>query len=177
MFKFKKLTKINGFDIKNPSNARQNSYAWSMTELGDYIYVGTARNMLSTASISFGASGSNNSTNLPPSLATGNDNCAEIWRYKKDNSCPWQRVFKSKPYEKIYGFRAMITHETNNKPAIYAASSGENINLYKSTDGINWIKIDTSNVVGTSSRALASLNGKLYMAALESGIGGNRFLL
>ena len=161
MFKFKKLTKINGFDTKNPDNARQNSYAWSMTELGDYIYVGTARNMLSTATISFGLSSSKNSNILPSSLVTGTDNCAEIWRYKKDNTCPWQRVLKTKPSEKIYGFRAMITH----------------VSLYKSMDGISWIKIDTSNVIGTSSRALASFNGKLYMASLESGIGGNRSLL
>ena len=177
MFKFKKLTKINGFDTKNPDNARQNSYAWSMTELGDYIYVGTARNMLSTATISFGLSSSKNSNILPSSLVTGTDNCAEIWRYKKDNTCPWQRVLKTKPSEKIYGFSAMITHETCNGPAIYAASSGESVSLYKSIDGVNWIKIDTSNVIGTSSRALASFNGKLYMASLESGIGGNRSLL
>ena len=173
MFKFKKITKTNGFDTNNLNNARQNSYAWSMTELGDYIYVGTARNMLSTAAISFASSNAQNYNALPPSLITGNDNCAEIWRYKKDNTCPWQKVFKSEPSEKIYGFRAMITHKTCNGSAIYAASSGEKVALYKSTDGIKWIKIDTFNVIGKSSRALASLNGKLYMATLESGIGGN----
>lgn len=177
MLKFKKLTKINGFDTENPDNARQNSYAWSMTELGDYIYVGTARNLLTTAGLSFGLSGSQNSTSLPASLITGNDNCAEIWRYKKDHTCPWEKVFKAKPYEKIYGFRAMITHETCDGPAIYAASSGEKVSVYKSRDGIHWIKINTSNVKGTSSRSLASLNGKLYMAVLESGIGGEKSLL
>ncbi|MDO5516786.1 MAG: hypothetical protein Q4F66_04475 [Clostridium sp.] len=172
MFKFKKITKTNGFDTKNLDNARQNSYAWSMTELGDYIYVGTSRNMISTAVISFSSAGSDTPQVTPPSLKTGDDNCAEIWRYKKDNTCPWQKVFKSKPNEKIYGFRAMITHKTCDSCAIYAASSGEKVSLYKSTDGLHWIKINTSNVKGTSSRALASLNGKLYMAALESGIGG-----
>lgn len=173
MLKFKKISQINGLDTTNISNARQNSYSWSMTELGDYIYVGTSRNMLTTASFSFGSSGSQNSISVPPSLITGNDNSAEIWRYKKDDTCPWELVLKTDPSEKIYGFRAMITHKTNDCCAIYAASSGEKVKLYKSTDGIHWTKVNTSNVKGTSSRGLASFNGKLYMASLESGIGGN----
>ena len=45
MSTFEKLNKINGFDFKNPINAKQNNYAWSMAELGDYIYVGTGRNV------------------------------------------------------------------------------------------------------------------------------------
>ena len=36
---FKNLTPTNGFDYNNLNNARQNNYAWSMSELGDYIYV------------------------------------------------------------------------------------------------------------------------------------------
>lgn len=142
-----------------------------MTELGDYIYVGTARNMFSTTAISFGFSDSNNTISLPPSLVSGNDNCAEIWRYKKDNSGPWQRVLKTKPYEKIYGFRAMITH-VSNKPAIYAASSGENINLYKSTDGVNWLKNQWTLVgnkgfgdkLNFSTLSTGVFNGHLYAA-------------
>ena len=65
MLKFKKISQINGLDTTNISNARQNSYSWSMTELGDYIYVGTSRNMLTTASFSFGSSGSQNSISVP----------------------------------------------------------------------------------------------------------------
>jgi len=167
MFTFKEITKINGIDIDNPKNAIQNSYAWSMTELGSYLYVGTSRNMISSISIPY-----NLGTATPPSLVTGSDNNAEIWRYKKDGSCPWERVFKAKPSDKIFGFRAMITHTSRNRSAIYAASMGENVQVFKSTDGINWIKINTSNVVGTSSRAFASFNGKLYMATLDEGIGG-----
>lgn len=173
MFKFKKISQINGLDTTNLNNAKQNSYSWSMAELGDYIYVGTSRNMFSTASLSFNTSGSQNQFNLPPSLATGNNNGAEIWRYKKDDTCPWERVFKANPNEKVYGFRAMTTHKSNNSCAIYAASSGEKVKLYKSTDGLHWIKVNTSNVKGKSSRALASFNGRLYMASLESGIGGS----
>lgn len=168
MFTFKQLTETNGFDINNLKNARQNSYAWSMTELGDYIYVGTSRNMITSIT-----SSSNLGTTPPPSLITGLDNNAEIWRYKKDDTCPWEKVFKSNPSDEIYGFRAMITHKTNNQSAIYAASMGKNIHIFKSVDGIHWRKLNTSNIVGTSSRSLASFNGKLYLASLEEEIGGS----
>lgn len=172
MFTFKELTQTNGFDTKDLSNAIQNSYAWSMTELGDYIYVATSRNLISSLPTSMGAAAP-----VPPVFITGNDNNAEIWRYKKDGTCTWQQVFKAVPRDKVIGFRAMITHKTYNSCSIYAASMGENIKLFKSDDGCHWIKIDTSYLAGTSSRALASFNGKLYMAALESGIGGNTPLL
>lgn len=170
MFTFKQLTKTNGFDTNNLDNAVQNSYAWSMTELGDYIYVGTARNLITSIS----GSGSLQATApTPPSLVTGHDNNAEIWRYKKDDTCPWQKVFETNPYDESYGFRAMITHKSEYSCAIYAATMGKNINLFKSTDGIHWLKLDTSNLDGTSSRALASFNGRLYVATLDEGIGGN----
>lgn len=166
MLTYKKLTQINGFDIKNPSNAKQNSYAWSMAELGDYIYVGTSRNMFTSISGSF------RQGNILPSLMTGKDNNAEIWRYKKDGSCPWQKVFKTDPSDKDYGFRIMTTHKSKHSCAIYAASIGENIHVYKSCDGVHWIKLYTSNLVGQSSRAMVSFNGRLYISTLDSGIGG-----
>lgn len=172
MFTFKELTRTNGFDTKSLSNAIQNSYAWSMTELGDYIYVGTSRNLMSSISRS-----SSSAAPVPPEFVAGNDNNAEIWRYKKDGTCPWQKVFKADPRDKVMGFRTMITHKTDDSCSIYAASMGEKIKLFKSDDGCHWIKIDTSCISGTSSRALASFNGKLYMATLESGIGGTTPLL
>ena len=166
MLMFEKLNRINGFDLKNPKNARQNSYAWSMTELGDYIYVGTARNMFSSMSNLYGQA------NIPPFLITGTDHNAEIWRYKKDGTCPWQRVFKADPDDQTYGIRMMITHQTSDGCAIYAASIGETVYVFKSEDGVHWKKLYTPELVGTSSRALASLNGKLYIATLDEGIGG-----
>lgn len=168
MFSFNNLTDINGFDIDNPKNAIQNSYAWSMTEFGDYIYVGTSRNMLSSMSNMFGSS----DLSLPPSYITGNDNNAEIWRYKKDCSESWQRVLKGKPRDKIQGFRAMITHKSKYSTAIYAATIGEKIQLFKSTDGLHWIKVNTNSLVGSNSRALSSFNGRFYIATLENAMGG-----
>ena len=166
MLTYKKLTEINGFDTNNPKNAVQNSYAWSMAEFGNYIYVGTSRNMFSSMSGSFGNSAP------PPSLITGYDNTAEIWRYKKNGTKPWQKVFKTNPSDKSYGFRIMTTHKTNHCNAIYAATMGEKVHVFKSTDGINWMKLYTSNLIGSSSRAMVSFNGRLYIATLEEGIGG-----
>lgn len=166
MLTYKKLTKTNGFDTHNPKNAVQNSYAWSMAELGNYIYVGTSRNMFSSIS------NSNVNLNLPPSLITGYDNNAEIWRYKKDGTSYWQRVFKTNPSHKSYGFRIMITHKTKHCTALYAATIGEKVHVFKSTDGLHWLKLYTSNLIGTSSRAMVSFNGKLYISTLEEGLGG-----
>ncbi len=166
MLVFKRLNKMRGFDANHPANAIQNSYAWSMAELGDYIYVGTCRNML------LNALSLNNSSNVSSSLETGLDNNAEIWRYKKDGTCSWQRVFKANPEDHSYGFRVMITHQSEYSCAIYAATIGEKAYLFKSTDGVCWEKLYTPELVGRSSRALASFNGRLYVATLEEGIGG-----
>ena len=37
MSNFKNLTPTNGFNFKDLISARQNNYAWSISELGDYI--------------------------------------------------------------------------------------------------------------------------------------------
>ena len=45
---FIRISDVNGLCINNPLNARQNNYAWSISELGDYIYVGTGRNIIAS---------------------------------------------------------------------------------------------------------------------------------
>ena len=157
MLVFKRLTKIKGFDVNHPANARQNSYAWSMAELGDYIYVGTCRNMF------LNATGFYQTNSTLQNSSNGLDNNAEIWRYKKDGTSGWQKVFKATPSDQITGFRVMITHKSRYSTAIYAASIGEQAFIFKSKDGVYWEKLDTPELVGTSSRALASFNGKLYV--------------
>lgn len=156
MAKFEKLNIVNGFDKEDLRNAKQNNYAWSMAEFGDYIYVGTGRNIPSSASklISNMASA--------PLLVRSNitDNAAEIWRYKKDGSLPWKRVYKACKEDMIRGFRFMITHKArNSSEALYAASFGNDDSsmvILKSTDGSNWTKV-SNNLEGTSSRAMVSL--------------------
>ncbi len=163
MFTFNKISKINGFDIKNPYNAKQNSYAWSIAELGDYIYIGTSRNLVGSVITNYGSH-----ISIPSSLITGTDNCAEIWRYNKNNKSGWYKVFKTDIKDYAFGFRIMITHKSPcDNPAIYAVSTGSNLNIYKSYDGLKWRKLKTANILGNSSRAIASLNGKLYLATID----------
>ena len=115
MFGFKKLTGINGFDYYNLNSAIQNDFAWSMAELNDYIYVGTGRNLFSSTI-----------TNVLPDVITKlplivddkfrRNNFAEIWRYKKDHSLPWMKVYKSSRNNGSNGFNTMITHKLSSNP-------------------------------------------------------------
>lgn len=176
---FNKITPINGLDINNPDNAMQNNYAWSMTELGDYLYVGTARNILYSifANQVIGDI-------PPPKELTPNDpvNRGEIWRYKMDGSEEWQRVYTT-PDDNNLGFRFMITYTPpGGVPTIYAgalslpnipglsASTLPNFDvpdlfMVQSTDGENWEILDT-DILGFSTRYMTEHNGKLYMGAL-----------
>ena len=115
---FKKITPVNGFDCINPDNARQNNYAWAMEELGEYVYVGTGRNVfLQLYKIT--PNSQNISSDLLPMQQ---ENGAEIWRYKKNGSKEWECVFKAPP--NISGIRYLIRY-TNpfGQTALYAGYS------------------------------------------------------
>ena len=82
MLGFKKLNEINGFDEANLNNAKQNNYAWSMAEFGDYIYVGTGRNIAAVTIQLLGEG-----AKVPLLIRSDKiENNAEIWRYKKDGT-------------------------------------------------------------------------------------------
>ncbi|MEG0297696.1 MAG: hypothetical protein RR620_13330 [Clostridium sp.] len=173
MYEFENITPTNGFDIKDLNNARQNNYAWSMAELDGYIYVGTGRNipLLVLQSISPGIK-------IPSILATnGQDNGAEIWRYKKDGSLPWIRVFEAANGSGITGFRYMISdNPLNGAPALFAATFGTKARVFKSTNGVNWFEMPDT-LEGTSSRAMITLRGKLYIATIDEVSGDETPLL
>lgn len=168
--RFQKITPINGFDVNNPDNAMQNNYAWSMTEMGDYLYVGTGRSvpitMLNAMSKVYGLN-----IPIPSDLQPKNvDMRAEIWRCKKDGSNKWERVFKAP--EGVFGFRFMTTYTTPyGEKALYASAyqalgESANLRIFKSTNGLNRKEI-TSNLLGNSSRAMIVHNNKLYMSAID----------
>jgi hypothetical protein len=163
---FNKITPTNGFDYTNLNNARQNNYAWSMSELGDYIYVGTGRNIVVNIIESIEPG-----TQIPALIKPDPvDNLAEIWRYKKDGTLPWERVYKAPVGSGITGFRFMI----NDRPfggstCIYAATYGIKVQILKSTNGVNWfVTPDPNNTLqGTSSRAMVIQKGNLYVATVD----------
>lgn len=164
---FKNLTPTNGFDNIDLNNARQNNYAWAMSELGDYIYVGTGRNILLNIISAI-------SPNVRfPSLIMADpvENTGEIWRYRKDGRLPWERVYRSTNSGEnpvLAGFRYMITHRPfGGSPAIYAAGAGERVQVLKSTNGVNWRVLEDTVLQGSSSRAMVTHKGKLYIATRD----------
>lgn len=164
MLGFKELTDVNGFDLQNLNNARQNNYAWSMSELGEYIYVGTGRNILLTIIKSIEPN-----IQIPISIkADPIDNLAEIWRYKKDGTLPWERVYKAPVGSGIMGFRFMIQDRPfNGNPCIYAATFGVKAQILKTTNGVNWFILNDTVLQGTSSRAMVIKDNKVYLATIN----------
>lgn len=173
--KFKNLTPVNGLDSNDLENARQNNYCWSMSELDDYIYVGTGRNILLVILQTYFGGG----LNVPTSIAVPNqDNRAEIWRYKKGTKDSWERVFTVED-EREFGFRYMINFRPfNGNPALYAASAVTSgyLQVYKSVNGVVWEPVlsdveSYGTITGTSSRAMLVHRGKLYLAAINEALG------
>lgn len=162
---FRKITPVNGFDAIDPDNAMQNNYAWSMTELNGYIYVGTARNIPYSifANEVFG------SIPIPEELTPKNPVMAgEIWRHPIKGCGNWERVYRTPEPLVNLGFRFMITYTTpRGETAIYAGALTLTPNLFmlKSTDGINW-RLLANDIQGFSTRYMAEHRGKLYMGAL-----------
>jgi len=163
--RFRKITPVNGFDASDPDNAMQNNYAWSMTELDGYLYVGTARNIPYSifSNQIFG------DIPIPEELTPENPMMAgEIWRYPIKGSGKWERVYRTPENLINLGFRFMITYTTpEGETAIYAGALTLTPDLFmlKSTDGTNWYPLE-SNIEGFSTRYMAEHRGKLYMGAL-----------
>lgn len=164
MYSLKKLNSTDGFDFKNLDNARQNNYAWSIAELDEYIYVGTGRNIPVTFLQSI-----NSNIKLPTILKPANqDNLAEIWRYKKDGSLPWERVYKACPNSGITGFRFMLKgNPADSAECLYAATLGRQVKVLKSYNGVDWFIMPYNRLKGTSSRYMITIKGKLYLAVAD----------
>lgn len=166
MYHFKNTTPINGFDNTNLDNAKQNNYAWSMNELGSYIYVGTSRNLVYN-SIKMISSEIITPTSITPNTV---DNSPEIWRYNKNDSEKWKKVYTVPDSISITGLRFMINHTTSNgSTVLYTASYGGPVKVFKSNTGTDWRPLSDNILKGNSSRAMVSHEGKLYIATLDEG--------
>lgn len=165
---FRKITPVDGFDRRSRDNARQNNYAWSIEELGDYIYIGTGRNIVYSV-LASGLLG----ISVPEEFTPRNlDMGAEIWRAKK-GSRRWERVYEAAPDSGIIGFRFMQVYTSpKGETALYAGiySEQNKILVAKYTDGGQWEILDTGITTGNSTRAMIVHRGKLYMSVInESG--------
>lgn len=164
------ISPYRGFDSEDLDNGRQNNYAWSMCEFGDYIYVGTGRNLISSLA-----------TSMFPDLkvaidfmSTNKDMAAEIWRYKKDGSLPMERVYKApEATDKeptIYGFRYLQKFKSLGvKPVMYASGMcKDGIKILKSTNGVNWFEVPNKLGKGLSCRSMLQYKNKLYMGVINN---------
>lgn len=163
---FKKITSVRGFDSSNPDNAKQNNYAWSMEEMGEYLYVGTARNIPYSIL--------NNQVlgdvPIPEIFVPENvDYRGEIWRCKMKNPTCWERVYKAGALPLGIGFRFMKRYTSpGGETALYAGlmTLTPDFVIVKSTDGVNWYPLQ-SNIQGSATRTMIEHNGVLYMGALQ----------
>jgi hypothetical protein len=178
---FRKITPVRGFDKGDANNARQNNYVWSMAEMGDYIYVGTARNIVLSL-LRYISEMIGSEIPVPPELQPeAVDDSGEIWRYHKSGRLGWERVYKAPPEPMSIGFRFMKRYTTpGGETALYAAALtplSPKLLILKSTDGVNWYPLD-SGITGYSARYMAEHKGKLYLGALPIlGIGKTLLLV
>ncbi len=161
----KKISPVNGFDVTDAKNTRQNNYLWSLAEFDGYIYAGTGRNIVAIGIANFGLKPLEKV--MPPVPL---DNLAEIWRIPvSGKNKTWEKVFKAKAESKVYGFREMITHtDKNGVPGlcIGAISLDKSTNfLYYTKDGKNFLRLPAEMPAGLNTRVFAEFNGVLYCGA------------
>jgi hypothetical protein len=170
----------------------QNDYAWAMVQFNNDIYVGTGRNVLYFIGLGMktygmipwntqiGAISHPAGSPPPPFIQPGtalpsqadvvswsNDMRGEIWRYRNN---VWSKVRKAPTfvnpnngytYPEGIGYRAMATFNG----AIYAGIGqgfGPTL-LIMSTDGTNWVPVNTTSISATDTRAMIVHNGKFYI--------------
>ncbi len=63
------------------------------------------------------------------------------------------------------------------REALYTAGIAGKTKILKSTNGVSWIEVDTSNLRGNSSRSMVAFNNKLYVSTIDEALGGNTPLL
>ncbi|MTH54956.1 hypothetical protein GKZ89_16255 [Bacillus mangrovi] len=155
---FEKITPINGFS-PDVADARQNDYAWAVSELGDYLYVGTGRNIPNLAFEGVGLP-------IPKAFLPNNDYRAEIWRIRKDGTSDWEFDFKTA--ETSFGFRFMIQYPLGAPDAkLYTAATSPDGSLaviYRRTEDVNWVAF--AGLEGGTSRSMEEHLGRLYVATV-----------
>jgi hypothetical protein len=163
-----------------PEGDRQNSYAWSMDVLGDYLYVGTNRDifMLMVQQVPWGNAlvDWTNSGMKPVPLPT--DMRARIYRMSLDEGT-WEFVYAPPPAAGVVplqgidaGYRMMKTFTAGGRPPVlYVGGSGINACRLLALDGINApreIFLVTLPNKFTSIRAIAEHDGQLYWASEDA---------
>lgn len=151
---------------------RENSYAWSMSVLGDYLYVGTNRNVVGSLAGGF-------VTQLPESIPFPTDYRGRIYRMDLRTNV-WEQFFVTSPTQmgnliigEDGGYRMMTTFTAKRSdPVLYVGSSGrlscrllaitpdaqEPVEVFRNT-------IPAALPLGFSIRAITEHDAKLFWAS------------
>ena len=164
-------------DGLSPGGDRQNSYAWSMDVLGDYLYVGTTRNVfaLMVQQVPWGGSlvDVTGSGTKPVPLPT--DMRARLYRMSLTSGV-WEFVYAPPPVPGGVplqgidaGYRMMKTFAAAGRPPVlYVGGSGISACRLLATDGAQApVEIFRTAVPNQflSIRAIAEHDGQLYWAS------------
>lgn len=164
--KLEKLTPVNGFDKRNPDNARQNNYAWSMVEFNGYVYVGTGRNIVYRGCLALGVEPPKSFTPKYPSTA------AEVWRYPlyQCQNQKWERVYKAEEEFGATLFRDMVVFRTDEGVKMLCGGcfglDGKKYVL-TSRDGVTWNRTEIDMPPEFYVRPMQVHKDKLYVAACQ----------
>ncbi len=152
-----------GLDPSVPD--RENSYAWAMDVLGDYLYVGTNRNvfwLMIQFTQRFDLAGPDRPVPVPT------DPRARIYRMSLATGL-WEQVFVGDDT----GYRMMKTFRASGRPPVlYAGGSGLGWTRMLALDGTNPPReVFRTAVPGQflSIRAIAEHDGQLYWATEDTG--------
>lgn len=157
------------------SGDRENSYAWSMEVYGDYLYVGTSRDVLAPMMLALGVTGSK----WPKELPIPTDMRGRIYRMKLSTGV-WEPVYlcNAVPLNIMgmpiiggvdLGYRMMkVSSVGSGIPTLYAGSIGNGICRLIAIDKLgNVAPIFMTQKPGKSIsiRAITEHDGKLFWAS------------
>jgi len=155
-------------------NDRQNSYLWSMAFHGDYLYAGTARNVVGLVLTQYKPS------SWPPDVPVPTDERARIYRMKLSTGV-WEPFYLANPLPPIpgipftvgpdAGYRMMKEYTAPfSKPVLYVGGMG----LFTparllAIDAQNNAPVPIFSAPGFSVRGIAEYNSQLFWASEVKG--------
>ena len=160
-----------------PGGDRENSYAWAMTSRGDYIYVGTNKNIVGSVADSFVKALTSASSTITEDQAWALINSMTNNEIPRPTTDVGGSIYKinmttgetTTIYTADYGvaFRNAVEYEGNLYFATYSAEAGSDNFIYK-IDENDQITIAFTSSNGTSLRASCEYDNALLFGGVDA---------
>ena len=160
-----------------PGGDRENSYAWAMTSRGDYIYVGTNKNIVGSVADSFVKALTSASSTITEDQAWALINAMTNNEIPRPTTDVGGSIYKinmttgetTTIYTADYGvaFRNAVEYEGNLYFATYSAEAGSDNFIYK-IDENDQITIAFTSSNGTSLRASCEYDNALLFGGVDA---------